>query len=140
QKFVFVTGEAVLGGVVFKQRGALGRLLWRRLRTLRGGFGALRRRLGTLQEFGNCGRRTEEREATGELCGLAKPRATRESAVLHRELRENGGSKAVYRRDWFLLFINKTILPEGRAVEYRESRCSFQRVMAGNDRQAEDKR
>jgi hypothetical protein len=54
--------------------------------------------------------------------------------VLHRELRENGGSKAVYRRDWFLLFIDKTILREGRAVEYRESRCSFQRVITGKQR------
>jgi hypothetical protein len=35
----------------------------------------------------------------------------------------------VHRRDWFLLFIDKTILREGRAVEYRESRMSFQRVI-----------
>jgi hypothetical protein len=40
----------------------------------------------------------------------------------------------VYRRDWFPLFIDQTILREGHAGEYRESRCSFQRVMAGNDR------
>jgi hypothetical protein len=40
----------------------------------------------------------------------------------------------VHRRDWFLLFIDQTILREGHGVEYRESRGSFQRVMTGNDR------
>jgi hypothetical protein len=34
---------------------------------------------------------------------------------------------AVHRRDWFLLFIDKTILREGHMVWYRESRRSFQR-------------
>jgi hypothetical protein len=37
----------------------------------------------------------------------------------------------VHRRDWFLLFIDGTILREGHAVEYRESRRSFQRVITG---------
>jgi hypothetical protein len=40
----------------------------------------------------------------------------------------------VHRRDWFLLFIDQTILREGRGMEYKESRWSFQRVMVGNDR------
>jgi hypothetical protein len=31
-------------------------------------------------------------------------------------------SNPVYRRDWFLLFIDKTILREGHVVAHRESR------------------
>jgi len=38
----------------------------------------------------------------------------------------------VHRRDWFLLFIEMTILREGPAVEYRESRPSFQRAITGD--------
>src|ERR1700737_2401428 len=53
QEFVFVTSEAVLCGIVLKQRGPLGGLLWDRLRTLRRGLRALLGRLRTLQEFGN---------------------------------------------------------------------------------------
>jgi hypothetical protein len=52
EEFIFVTSEAVLGGVVFKERRALGRLLWSRL-TLGCGLRALLGRLRTLQEFGN---------------------------------------------------------------------------------------
>ena len=37
----------------------------------------------------------------------------------------------MHRRDWFLLFIDGTILREGHAVEYRESHRSFQRVITG---------
>jgi hypothetical protein len=52
EEFVFVTGEAVLCGVVFEQRGTLGWLLGDGL-TLGRGLRALLGRLRTLQEFGN---------------------------------------------------------------------------------------
>jgi hypothetical protein len=52
QKFIFVTSEAVLGGVVLKEWRALRRLLRGRL-TLWRGLRALLGRLRTLQEFGN---------------------------------------------------------------------------------------
>jgi hypothetical protein len=52
EEFIFVTGEAVLCGVILKQWGALGRLLRGGL-TLRRGLRTLRSRLRTLQEFGN---------------------------------------------------------------------------------------
>jgi hypothetical protein len=52
EEFVFVTGEAVFGGVVFEQRGTLGWLLGRRL-TLGCGLSMSLRGLSTLEEFGN---------------------------------------------------------------------------------------
>jgi hypothetical protein len=55
QEFIFVASKAVLCGVVLKQRGALGRLLWLGLGALRLRLRlrTLRRRLSALQEFGN---------------------------------------------------------------------------------------
>src|SRR6202035_5216802 len=52
EEFIFVPSEAVLGGVVFEQRGTLSRLLRRRL-TLGCGLSMFRRGLCELDEFGN---------------------------------------------------------------------------------------